>query len=321
MGNRKGGEMVEGRIVTIDNHLLSTWTDCKRKGYYRDIEEITPTGKRPGLGFGLTMHAAREEYVRGVLAGRGHDAAFASALEQLRETWKREMPDEYKDMTKVLDRRSIANAERLFGGYVSKYSMQDYKPRYVEIPFTVGLGTSPDGWEVIWSGIIDDLCEFDGGLYVVDLKTSSWPLGSNFFQGFRLSQQLKGYVFAARQLVSPDVIGGMIHGIWVHAEPIRKTSKTVLLEDYFKTDIYIWTDSQLDEWRTSVLQKVDEMQRAKETQRYPMDDGHACTAYGACVYQQLCMAPPEVRAQLIKLGYKREKWEPLKQEGEELSNE
>ena len=313
------------RVVVIDNHILSTYEACKRKGYYRDVLELVPNERGPALGFGITLHAAREAYIREALkspAATVLDQSFAveAGLVALRETWAKEMPEEYKDPAKFLDKRSLSNAEKLFRGYIAKYGPQDYVPMYVEVPFTVGLGVSLDGWEVVWSGIIDDLCRFDGGLYVVDLKTSSWPLGSTFFRNFRLSQQLMGYVFAARQIVSPDVIGAMIHGLWVHAEPIRKTTKTVPIDDYYKVDMYIWTDSQLEEWRTSVLSKVDEMQRAKLTEDFPMNLGQACSVYGKCSYQDLCLGSPEVRDRLIQLGYRHEKWDPIKQT-EDLTTE
>ena len=53
-----------------------------------------------------------------------------------------------------------------------------------------------------WTGIIDMLAEVNGGLYVVDHKTTS-IISQDFFDGFEIAMQPTGY-FAAMRAAFPE---------------------------------------------------------------------------------------------------------------------
>ena len=300
-----------------DNSAISIYRTCHQKFAYRMVNGLVLKGGSAGAAFGTTLHAGREAYRKAILGGVQHSDAVEQAVLAVTATWQAEMPAAYANPAMATDRRSQASAVHLLRGYLAKFGNQYYTPVHIEVPFAIHAGQSRlfPGTDIIYTGIIDEICRFNNSLYVLDLKSCGTIFGPNpeWFKQFRTSSQCKGYVRAAEETIGEKVAGVIIHAIWVKNLPGPK-SKTKF-EDYFRGDVFCYSTSQLDEWQDKFCQAVDEVERAKleaPTKGWDMQSDSACMLYGGCPYNGLCASPPETRPQLIKMDYEVKPWVPLK---------
>lgn len=299
--------------IISDNHALSNYQDCPQKFCYRMVDGIVQKGGKASAKFGISLHAGREAYRKAIQQGVGHTGALSRAVTSATARWDVEMPIEYKQPHLAADKRSKSSLTTLLQGYLNKFSNQYYEPIHVEVPFAIHVGQSRlfPGRDVIATGIIDEVCRFNGGLYVLDLKSCGdlWGPTPNWFNQFRTSSQCMGYVRAAEETLGEKVCGVIIHAIWVKLPPGPRSKLS--FQDYFRGDVFCYSTSQLDEWQSNFINSVDDCERAQKEGRWRRVLGTACTNYGGCAYQPLCSSPPETRAQLIKLDYEVERWVPL----------
>jgi hypothetical protein len=272
-------------------------------------ENLVTKGSSPGRGFGSVLHKAREVWRQGLKDGKPHPIALQEAQTAL--------DNEYKKVIGAgigLDeRRSLANAKLLFNGYTAKFSGQNYTPVHVEVPFKVNMGKSPAGNEVYRTGIIDEVCQFQGRQYVLDFKTSTPYPGGSWFDGWRTSDQFMGYLWVARQIYG-ETHGVIVHGVWVHT-PAKTSRAKYKFEDYFTADIITFSDGQLEEWREKFLRAVDRREADKQSGEFDSNFGSACKAYGmTCDYFKWCSSDPKIRPQIESIYYDRIKWTPLDDE-------
>lgn len=296
---------------TYDNTILSTFADCEEKYRLFLLDGLAPTESGPAPAFGTAIHEAREVQRKALVAGQSHEQAVAEAVKRFHEAWDREMPLYMKDIAKADDRRGKVNGEKLLRGYFGKYQGHIYKPVYLEIPFALHLGRTPKGREVVYSGIIDEVCEFNGGLYVLDLKTTSDFPSPWYFQKWKTNRAFKGYMAAVEEVTGQVVDGILVHAIYVSTH--GKFSKKPF-SDYFQEYCYAFTDEQIEEWKRDTLDLVDDVEGKKESGRFVHNFGTACTNFGGCAYKALCDVGPAERALVAKTQYKRVAWDPLAKE-------
>ena len=301
--------MSEVKITTYDNTALSNFKTCQKKYDLFINQGVVPLDTSEPLAFGIALHAGREKYQLLRMSGVPHLNASDDAVTRFKEVWDNEMPARMKGPNKVSDRRGKNNGARLLIGYLGKYG-EFTKPLHIEVPFAVHLGQSPGGEDVIISGIIDEICEYNGQTYVLDLKTSSYEPDGRFFSSFHTSAQMMGYVYCVEETLGIPIAGAMIHAVWVRSIGSAKPRK-VPLPDHFRADVITYTPEQLDEWKRNTLFTVDDIKTAESRNYFRFDWDNACKNYGGCEYRKICGATPLIRQQIIANDFKRSTWNPL----------
>lgn len=303
-------DFVEPEVLQLDNHTFGTFRTCHAKYYYRMVLQIVPAKRAPALGFGISMHAGRATYKSQILEGRSHEEAALIALASFGAAWKKEMPPESQSETMQDDRRSLRNGQRLLAGYLEKFKAPLLQPLYVEVPFAVSIGKVGRS-EVVYTGIIDDVSKWANFNLVGEFKTTSFFPNANYFEQFKVSNALFGYVAAARELMSEEIHGAVAHAMWVNNEPKVQRSTNKPFGDYFQALTVIPAQSQLEEARANVLETVRDIKTCYERKYFPYNFGDACKQYRGCAYREICKVPKASRQAVMEQQYVKEVWDPL----------
>lgn len=166
--------------------------------------------------------------------------------------------------------------------------------------------------EIIYTGIIDLPIKWNGQIAAADHKTTTWLytpkdkpsyIAQDFWGGFELSKQFKGYRWLLNQTTGDNSGSFVLNTIGVSKKNDRNC---------FERRDYLWTLSQLEEWRQDVLATVELFLYCKVNNQWPTTGAHYyCNAYRKpCQFQTLCKASPERRGDLLGL-YQKSEWNPL----------
>jgi hypothetical protein len=300
---------VEERVQTYDNMALNTFQQCQRKYEFFIKRHLVPESQGEALGFGIALHAGRERYRNLIMAGSTHDVAADAAIQSYEDAWNKEMPLWMTDPKKGGNRRGIKNGGRLLRGYLAKYG-EWCKPVNIEVPFAAYVGDSTAGTPIIASGIIDEICEYEGQLYVLDLKTTTYEPDSKFFNKFRVSSAMMGYCVAVEETIGKPIAGAIIHAIWVRNIHSRSPRANIQLQDHYKADIITYTADQLLEWRQNIKATVDDIEIAEKRNYFRRNWGDACNNYNGCEYAKICGSDPSVRERIIENDFIVRVWDP-----------
>lgn len=296
--------------LDIDNLCLEAFRCCEAK-YWRQIYQgLVSNEEAVALAFGKALHAGRAIYrITKTDKEATPDFCLELGLGAIQQEWHASMPPEMKTDVMANDRRSLANAKKLFTGYAEKY-LQHGEPLSVEVVDDSYLGKSPEfGIEVYYHYAIDELCLFDGKKRTREVKTTSYPPETQLAQ-FQTSAAISGYIWGASHYFNEPIYSSIVDLIWVHNEPEKKTAKTVPFKNYFKMDIVYRSQDQLDLWKRNTLVTVDDIVRATKRGYFRFDFGKACTLFNKCPYYDIHSASPDSWDDLIKMGYHEKRWSP-----------
>jgi len=295
-----------GKIIECDATAIGLFKDCPRKYDLRINQGLVPKARAGGgRGFGGALHKGREVWRTALMHKHLPQHAYEEGLQAMRDEWNASFGGGIVD-----EKRSLANAEALFSGYVSKFSSHNYVPLAIEEPFSLDVGTTPEGHVVHRTGLMDEYCEFNGRRYVLDLKTSSVYPGGSWMDAWRTSEQFLGYMYCARR-IHGTCDGVIVHGIWVHTPPKRSGNK-YKFDDYFTADIVSFSAGQLEEWHKDFLDTIDRREEARARGHWSPNLNSTCkTVYGLCDFHKWCSSTPEIRPQVESIYYAHQAWQPL----------
>jgi hypothetical protein len=212
----------------------------------------------------------------------------------------------------------------------------------VELPFALELFTLPrrmserswvteadrkhverhDGIPVMYSGRIDLPVFWDGGLFVMDHKTTSM-LGSSFFERASMSAQQRGYCWAFNKLTGHKVHGYCINALRTKEPPqyIFNPTKAVpkgqspekWWGESFQREKFYTTPDAIEEWRQNTIELIHEFVWHYSRDVMPMKTAW-CTQFGRCQYYDVCSLPRESRHLMLTSGnYTDNTWNPLRE--------
>lgn len=307
----------ETNSLDVDNLCLEAFRTCEAKYWRQIVQGLVPNEDAVALAFGKAIHAGRAAYRSPLIAGDpaiiqpSFDYCLDVGLKALEVEWQRSMPPEMKTDIMANDRRSLANARRLFKGYHEKY-LQHGEPLEVEIVDGYFLGESFEyGVKVYYHFATDELSLFDGRKYIREVKTTSYKPDARQLYEFQTSAAITGYIWAAELKYAPEkVSGSIVDLIWVHSEPKKETKTTVPLKDYFLMDIVYRSTDQIKLWKYNTLRTVDDMVRSYRSNYYRFDFGKACVRFNKCPYYDIHSADPSSWDSIIQQGYKERRWNP-----------
>ncbi len=317
--------MSENEVEIWDATKLSSYV-CEMRGHYAMERHLQPNEPSEALAFGIAFHKAVEVWTQ-ISQQPALDAVNAGKSAFLK-VWEAELPQDLRDKLELEgNRRSIQNGFRLFEAFTRKFPIEMFdKIVATETPFTLYLGRSPRGRDISWSGILDRAVIWQGGLYYVDIKTSSYSLDDKFFSQFRLSSQMTGYTWAGRELQLGEFTGVMIQAVEVKIPAtgikLRKDGKPYAVQprqvdDLLGVDIIPIIPEHIDEWKADTLQKIDDIYAARERKHWRRDRGEICNSYASasnpngCPFKRICTAHPDLREGIIQENYKEKIWNPL----------
>jgi len=227
---------------------------------------------------------------------------------------------------KILSTKKYLTANHLFATCISLW--QDFiekddfeyfhdandKPA-VEITFSIKI--FEDEQTIIYlEGTIDKLGKIKNGCYAVgDYKTSGAYNPEDYFEGYRLSPQLKTYVWAFKALASiePDgpfakiastPIGAFVDGIFL--SPSKPSS-------FIRSEVTIFKEEDLFVYERLLM---DTCKRIAQWKSPPLANGlinGACeTKYGRCRYFNVCAAPDnKSREYILQNKFTIKSYQPL----------
>lgn len=169
--------------------------------------------------------------------------------------------------------------------YFTKYEVDDLKPLKVEYPTNVQIG------DIIHTGIIDLLADWQSTTGIVDHKTTSlgWEV---FFKKWRDNLSLKGYVYMHWRSTG-DLVPIIINGIR------RKKDKALTCE--FQRELLSYTEADMADFVRTVQFERQQMDSCRASEFWPKSGDQCVTVYGDCEFRRLCTFPSDA---MVKTFYK-----------------
>ena len=278
-----------------DYTTLDTFLTCRRKYYWMIVRDLRVKRVSPALLYGQVVHAALAEFYT-----KGLDAA----LKLIRATYQTPEGEEL---------RTTENMIKLMEWYGKVYAHEPFKVLNVEVGFAVPLG------EVMYAGRLDALVDWNGGLFVLEHKTTS-RLDGNFFKQFKPNMQVDGYTYGASVYTGKKCLGTVINALETWKDVKRVTDKTKRPEDHFARDPNSRTEAEIADFVKQVPLIVHDALNCEQAGGSLGKDAfyqnkHMCRNFNFdCPYRDLCLYGENER--IIEQSYTKEKWVPYK-EGEE----
>lgn len=264
---------------TYDASCISSFLLCPKLFELEYVKLIKPEVEPAPLVFGRVIHEAL------LIWYKEKDAEKAAV-------WARtHIPDGIEDV-----RRTKEHGEVIVRDYCKRYPSEPYAIKQSEIEFAIDMPSSPTCtggeqhdwdsntqkckkcWAInrVYVGRIDQIVEWEGGVYVKDHKTTS-QLGQNFYRSFRPSIQLDGYAFACRELVG-RCDGVVINGISVASNP----------KERFGRDLQGRTPMELDRWGVQFGKWCAAIEECITNNNFPLYYT-ACNHWGRCDMWERCV--------------------------------
>ncbi len=306
-----------------DSTSLGWLKTCPRLYQYSMIEGWRSRGQSVHLDFGSFYHSALELYDRHRALGADHATALYEAVKYCLEvTWVvGEIIDGNLDVSvgKPMDwGHNLKTRETLVRSviwYLEEFGENDAahtvilkngKPA-VELSFRLEMDWGPRtqshpafiGQPYILSGHLDRVVEFNGGIYVMDRKTSSTTIGSYYFDGYNPDNQMSLYTFASKVIYQTPVRGVIIDAAQIAVGFTR-----------FSRGFTFRTEAQTEEWLENTRYWLRLAEQFAKSGFWPMND-KSCHQYGGCAFRKVCSKSPEVRQKFLESDFTKRHWNPL----------
>jgi hypothetical protein len=173
-------------------------------------------------------------------------------------------------------------AQGIFELYVDHES-KSYSPMQVlhqEVEFKLDMPM-----DRVFSGRMDMIVEWEGGIYVLDHKTTSKGATAYFFSQFRPNLQMDGYCYACRELMG-TCLGVIINAISLAAKPQERFGRRVSTRTVRELDSFpgIFT-----EWAEKLEQDIEALSDPEAT-RFPFAPNTTrCSDWGGCFAKDVCI--------------------------------
>ncbi len=318
--------LVDGDTLLIDNSSLEYQTTCPRAAMYYICLRRETSKDRAALNFGKIIHSALDVRYRAVTAMHAQtpqvEATMLAAVAKGFSEWS-PPEDEFRNHSfavELINRYGVAYPFESF----DVLRLSDGQP-FVEVPFAVPLGAIEihghilvkdvatgeiaeryvHAIQVVWTGKIDLAYRSNGGVYIMDHKTTSM-MGPSFFQDFEMSHQMYGYVWATEALLNEQVTG-----VCINALATRKPTKTGKALE-FERKVHTVSRPHLTEWQQDCINIVSDFIYMVTRGYMPKHTKWCFGKYGMCQYHPVCSLPPTFRETLLHSGeYQQVIWSPL----------
>jgi len=304
-------EEVGMKVVTVDEQTFDPFIDgvqyawdstcierlkrCGRLRKYK-LDGWEPKSESIALRFGREYHQALHDYEVLLAEKYKHrDAVFEviRALTLRLEDWD---PDDKKRNRSTLLRTVIWYLEKFKDDPAKTLILASGAPA-VEIRFSFDLPydiEAAPGQPYVLSGKLDRVVTFNGDLFVMDRKTTTWGLGSSYWNLWTPHNQISLYTLAGKQVFQAPIKGVIIDAAQLLVGGVN-----------FERGIIYRTQEQLDEWVEDLIPFLLRQN----------DFGHndtSCDKYGGCEFREVCGKSPQVRDRFLRSAFEQvTPWNPL----------
>jgi hypothetical protein len=160
--------------------------------------------------------------------------------------------------------------------------------------------------KIIWMGRIDLVYTYNGGIYIMDHKSSS--MATNMAE-FEIAHQFYGYKWAVEVILQQQVTGVVINRVVV-----RKPSRTGT-PFTFERKLIAYQEGLAKEWKVDMLHIVSDFIGMIQRGYMPKHTAWCVGKFGTCQFHKVCsLDSPEQRQVMLESGeYEDNTWSPLKE--------
>jgi len=302
-----------------DSTSLSYLKTCPRLYQYIMIEGWAGRDESIHLRFGIEYHQALQDYDTSRANGVKHEDAIHDTIRALHSRVWDWIPDRTSRAGKYKNRESIVGLvvdylDHFANDPATTFILDSGQPA-VELSFRFELDWGPqaaitsdlrdNGQPYLLSGHLDRVVDYQGGLYVMDRKTSLSTLSGHWMKQWTPSNQMTLYSYAG-QLVLKSPIKGVI----IDAAQVLLEKPNAFMRGFANR-----TPDQLDEW-VQDLRYWLALAESYATQNYWPQNDTACQKFGGCMFQEVCSRSPQVRESYLNAMFTKqspeERWNPLR---------
>lgn len=291
----------DGVQFAWDSTSIKIAEECLYKYKLKMLEGWTPHRLSVHLIFGQHYATALEHYHKLVASGTDpEDAIVAIVHEALINTWDREAgtPVEFDHNSKTRE-----NLIRTIVWYLDQFGEDDSCQTVLLSTGAAAVEHSfrlPVDGDIVLSGHLDRLVEYQHRVYVQDQKTTGTTITPRYFEQWNPDTQMSLYTFAGQAIFDLPVKGVMIDAAQVAVGFTR-----------FERGFTFRDDAQLEEWYDNAMFHIEAARKATREQHFPMNTS-SCGNYGGCQFRHVCSKSPTVREQFLKADFVQGKrWDPL----------
>jgi hypothetical protein len=313
-------------LLVLDNTSCETFTTCPLSALYYLVYRREAHAKNAALTFGGAIHAGLHEYYLGNDVAAQDHAITQYFLDNPSP------PDEYRTAPTALAVMRHYRVRATFDDYHWTLLRDDAGPlleRAFELPLCVievnrelQLPSWPEPKFVAsvhcaWSGRIDALAVCNNAIRIVDHKTSSID-GDQFVQSFQLSNQVLGYLWAARQLwpdYAPSAFCLNAIRLKRHipgADLVAKGPRGGEPPLKFYRAYFDYSPDRMAQWEANAKALISDLVHCLVREYFPAYTKSCFNKYGQCQYHDVCIADdPMVRKALLASDlYRNVTWDP-----------
>lgn len=266
----------------IDSSLMSAFRSCPRKfeleygHHWKSLNGSVHLVAGGAYAHGLEI-ARRSFYQDGLSSGDSIQLGRDALIEN------------YGDFQCPPDSaKSVQRTAGAYDFYFSRYPLEtDHATPVrlqggklgVEFSFSEPLDINhPEtGDPLLYVGRLDMLCDYAGGVYGLDDKTTS-QLGASWPKQWDLRSQFTGYAWGAAKAGIP------LSGFLVRGVSILKTKYDTLEAITYRPQ---W---QIDRWLENLMRSLKQMIQMWEDGVFNYNLDHACQDFGGCPFRKVCLS-------------------------------
>ena len=293
----------------IDSSMMSSWKSCRRKFFHAYLQHYKPNYQSIHLHAGKAYASALER-ARVAFFAEGKSPEFA--VDEAKEV----LVAEYGDFECPTD--SAKSLDRMIGAidhYFSVWPLESDPATPIVLPsgkrgVEFGFAEPLDvlhpvtGNPLIYSGRMDTVVDYAGGIFGEDDKTAS-QLGPSWVKQWDLRSQFTGYVWGAGR-AGIKLNGFLVRGI------------SILKKTYGSAEALTYRPQwMVDRWYENTVWQLEEMKRAWEKDFWPTQEDFSCNEYSGCEFKPVCLAQDP--QPWLDTNFIRRRWNPIERVEEILS--
>lgn len=328
-------------LLEIDNSSLEVQATCDKKAEWQLVHSRIGVPSY-ALTYGGAVHRGLESFYRGKLP-EGHERykpfVMSETIDDVYKIFEATPPpaghwrnfDKFcgmfgryvNDYAPVADRFiSVLECEQGFSLPLTTIKVDAYLPYPKEILFD-NPGACNDTFvttegvvllkhiHVAWTGVIDNIVDVDGRIFIMDHKTTSVE-GDDFWRDFELKSQFHGYVYVAERLLGRPVLGAIPNVIYGREDAKTSAGLKTQREKEFQRRFVEMKPELVQEWSHNTINILEDFINNLVHARWPMKTFHCTTKFGLCPYHDVCTLKPEQRLLMLMTNqYQNNIWNPL----------
>lgn len=281
-------------VPTLDNTMAEAFERCARLYFLRHVLGLRPIRRSAALGYGGLIHEALDTWYETKDTDKVAEKLLSAEFEEIED-----------------DFRTRARAVQKMKDYMDWYGDEkDWLDNGMDdIILTETAFDLKDDLGFRWGGKIDLVVIYREEPWVMDHKTTA-RFGDSYWDQFRNSSQMAGYVWAASILHGRPITGVLINCIVTHKIPKPASAQLHRAPIYYDA-------MKIEEWKQSKIRTYQNIYRCMMEEYWPPCWRNCTDKYGKCPFFSVCSAPAETRMNLIAQDYEVEHWDWRKEEGDD----